>query len=138
MFVSYKLSQKKDVLTGLFSFITTAFLYNAERIWCSVEMTLILLILSRLRDYMCRSYWHEVVRPTRYHELDNPELHICFGRIFLFLFADDDEEEEEHINFVVVDEFHEKFGPTVSWFDVCFLLCKWLRFLWPMYRIQMC
>ncbi len=28
--------------------------------------------------------------------------------------ADDDEDEEEYINFIVVDEFHEKFGPAVS------------------------
>lgn len=26
---------------------------------------------------------------------------------------DDDEEDEEYINYVVVDEFHEKFGPTI-------------------------
>lgn len=31
-----------------------------------------------------------------------------------------DEEEEEYINFVVIDEFHEKFGPAVSLFNVHF------------------
>lgn len=32
-----------------------------------------------------------------------------------FFFADGDEDEEEYINFVVIDEFHEKFGPAASW-----------------------
>ncbi len=37
-------------------------------------------------------------------------------------FTDDDEDDEEYVNFVVIDEFHEKFGPAVSCFKVSFIV----------------
>lgn len=44
-----------------------------------------------------------------------------FGQEINFLniiFPDDDEDEEEYVNFVVIDEFYEKFGPAVSIFKM--------------------
>ena len=37
-----------------------------------------------------------------------------YSLLRLSCFFTDDEDEEEYINFTVIDEFHEKFGPAVS------------------------
>lgn len=42
------------------------------------------------------------------------EKSVIFVEMVSLFIDDDDEDDEEFINFVVIDEFHEKFGPAVS------------------------
>ena len=42
------------------------------------------------------------------------EKSVIFVEMISLFIDDDEEDDEEFINFVVIDEFHEKFGPAVS------------------------